>query len=879
MKTPVFIILLSLLLAPSVEADIQPVVINEIHYNPDVKTELVEFVELYNAGTADVNISGWYFSNGISFQFPDGTILPAGGYIVVTENPYTAYQPITIMDKYGVDSRLVYGPFTGRLSNEGERIVLRDVDGMKIDEVDYQLGFPWPTVGDAVPENWPGTGHSIQLVNPSFDNDLAGSWRSAYPTPAAKNQDIYADNIPPHIRQVQHSPKQPKSNEIVTITAKVTDADGVAEATLLYQLVDPGNYIRITDSTYRSSWTGIAMHDDGFDGDEIVGDDIYTVQLPTSLQVHRRLVRYRIEVIDSIGNNLIVPYSDDPQPNFAYFVYDSVPAWRGAIKPGDHGLLGEVVEYGTEVMCNLPVYHLIASAQDIQNCQFNSSYEQVRFRGTMVYDDVIYDHIEYSIRGEFSTYVSGKNKWKLFFTRGHDFQARDNYRNKYDTGWRVMNLSACASPWVPVNRGMSGMDEALAFVLYNLAGVPSPKTNFLQLRVVDNAIEADPSNQYESDLWGLYLTLEHPDGRFLDEYGLPDGNTYKMEYGGGDKKNQGSAQPVDTSDLNTFKSGYKRTNTVTWWKENLNLQNYYSFRAINRVLNNMDLREGWNVYYYHDPQTNLWTVIPWDLDMLYLPVTHWSGVLDIQNCLRHSELNIGYQNRGRELQDLLVTPEEIGKLMDELDAFINPPNANQAMVDVDRAMWDWNPRTASNHRGMFYKNPVTHNDFGGQRIVRTLVTADHEGMMQWIKDFMQPPPGGGSSYSGNGAFFYNGADFLDKEVFDSAIPNTPVITYKGSTDFPINNLTFQTSSFNDPQGSHTFAAMKWRIAEIGIGKYEIDALWESDEITEFNNTIQIPASVVQSGRTYRVRCRMKDNTGRWSHWSEPIQFIADEPDG
>ena len=30
------------------------IVINEIHYNPDVKTEPVEFVELYNAGVTPV---------------------------------------------------------------------------------------------------------------------------------------------------------------------------------------------------------------------------------------------------------------------------------------------------------------------------------------------------------------------------------------------------------------------------------------------------------------------------------------------------------------------------------------------------------------------------------------------------------------------------------------------------------------------------------------------------------------------------------------------------------------------------------------------------------------------------------------------------------
>ena len=82
--------------------------------------------------------------------------------------------------------------------------------------------------------------------------------------------------------------------------------------------------------------------------------------------------------------------------------------------------------------------------------------------------------------------------------------------------------------------------------------------------------------------------------------------------------------------------------------------------------------------------------------------------------------------------------------------------------------------------------------------------------------------------------------------------------------------------------------MKWRIAEVDnpddmeynprkLHNYEIDAAWESEELTQFNNTIEIPAGVVREGGTYRVRCRMKDNTGRWSHWSDPVQFVAGEP--
>jgi hypothetical protein len=44
-----------------------PVVINEIHHNPDGQVELVEFVELYNPSPYDVDISGWRFCDGISY--------------------------------------------------------------------------------------------------------------------------------------------------------------------------------------------------------------------------------------------------------------------------------------------------------------------------------------------------------------------------------------------------------------------------------------------------------------------------------------------------------------------------------------------------------------------------------------------------------------------------------------------------------------------------------------------------------------------------------------------------------------------------------------------------------------------------------------------
>ncbi|MHC4659866.1 MAG: lamin tail domain-containing protein, partial [Planctomycetota bacterium] len=140
------------------------VVINEIHSRPDIKVEQVEFVELYNPGDEDVNLSGWYFSRGIDFTFPPGTSLEPNSYFVIVEdsNPLdpnsTSYADF--QTKFGFEPN---GVFLGRLENDGENVELRNANGVEIDQVDYQLGFPWPTVGDAVPDvPLGGTGHSMQ---------------------------------------------------------------------------------------------------------------------------------------------------------------------------------------------------------------------------------------------------------------------------------------------------------------------------------------------------------------------------------------------------------------------------------------------------------------------------------------------------------------------------------------------------------------------------------------------------------------------------------------------------------------------------------------------------------------------------------------------
>ena len=76
----------------------------------------------------------------------------------------------------------------------------------------------------------------VELFDPGTIG-LAGQ-----PTPGAQNS-VYTPNAPPQIRQVDHAVDTPAAGQTNTITAKVTDPNGVGSVQLHYQIVLPGNYI------------------------------------------------------------------------------------------------------------------------------------------------------------------------------------------------------------------------------------------------------------------------------------------------------------------------------------------------------------------------------------------------------------------------------------------------------------------------------------------------------------------------------------------------------------------------------------------------------------------------------------------------------------
>ncbi|MBI1389834.1 MAG: hypothetical protein GC154_15450 [bacterium] len=785
----------TIIVSLSVRAD---VVINEIHYDPDLSTEWVEFIELFNDSDAAVDLSGWRIANAVDFTFPPGMSIAAHGFRVVAQDLSA------VRNKYAVPTSVMAGPFQGRLANEGDKVELHDAQGKTIDEVDYQLGFPWPTTGDPIPANSSGTSHSIQLVNPSFDNDLGGSWRSAAPTPGKENS-VFANNIAPQIRQVEHSPKQPKSNQPVTVTAKITDPDGVASVNLLYQIVDPGHYIKLSDAEYQSTWQTVAMHDDGSNGDLIAGDFTYTVILPPELQVHRRLMRYLITASDTHGETVKVPYDDDPQPNFAYFIYDGVPDWTGSARPGRE----PEVTYSGDMLSSVPVYQLISSKDEVERCTWieHRSDNEYHYMGTLVYDGVVYDHVWFRARGGVWRYSMGKNMWKFNMNRGHYFQAKDDYGRPYATKWNKVNLGANIQQADYLHRGEQGMFESVGFRLFNMAGMEASNTNFVHFRIIDEESEVGTNNaahppmtdrgtQYDGDFWGLYLAVEQVDGRFLDEHGLPDGNLYKMENGWGEIRNQSPYGVTDSSDLRSFLSGYSQRPSTQFWRDQTNLDRYYNYRSIVESIHQYDIANGKNYYYYLNPETNKWFQIPWDLDLTWADNMYGQGDDPFKQAgiLNNNSIDRDYQNRMREIRDLLYNPDQTNQLIYEYARFIYNPHG-ESFVDADRAMWDYHWVMGNQAASRGYNNP---SKSGQGRFYQIAPTRDFPGMLQIMKDYV-----------------LSRGDWIDRRILDNDInvPETPVILSK-SDDFSVNNLVFETSEFSPTASNSSFAAMKWRIAEV-----------------------------------------------------------------
>ncbi|MBI4645356.1 MAG: CotH kinase family protein [Bacteroidia bacterium] len=163
------------------------IIINEINYHSAPDADAGDWIEFYNNSNETINMSGWLFKDNCethSYFFPQGLTLEPGELVVVV-NDNNKFQYV-YPNVYNYLSGLEFG-----FDNGGEPLRLFDGCMNLLDIVNYDDTLPWPETPD-------GFGSTLELIDPSYDNNKAESWRAnllLYGTPGTHNGLVNVENI------------------------------------------------------------------------------------------------------------------------------------------------------------------------------------------------------------------------------------------------------------------------------------------------------------------------------------------------------------------------------------------------------------------------------------------------------------------------------------------------------------------------------------------------------------------------------------------------------------------------------------------------------------------------------------------------------------
>jgi len=271
------------------------VVINEIHYYPPAGSAY-EFVELYNPLDRSIDVSGYTFTEGIGFTFPDSTVIHSREYILLALNP-------SLSDWRNLTVR-VFGPYVGKLSNSGEEILLRSPAGHIVDSVKYDEFTPWPRGAD-------GYGASLERIDAHLPSDDAYSWRASLASGGTPGRENSVAGSPAHpvIRSWSSQPRRPTSSDAVKIEIDLeTPPERIDSVNLQYEWwTTVGKRSPATlPMTLLSSTESIST---------------FSTTLPSAAS--QTLVRFNLKITLRDGNLLYLPHAAEPRPFESYFVYDN----------------------------------------------------------------------------------------------------------------------------------------------------------------------------------------------------------------------------------------------------------------------------------------------------------------------------------------------------------------------------------------------------------------------------------------------------------------------------------------------------------------------------------------------------------------------------
>jgi hypothetical protein len=564
-------ILAALLAAPTLRSG---VVINEIFYNAPDDIDDLQWIELHNDGDDAVDLGGWTLDGGSVFVFPPDTRLAAQEHLVA------ALDPARFASVHGSQA---IGPLKRPLKRGGERIVLADAAGRRIDAARYEDEDPWPVSAD-------GCTASIERICPSFSGEAPENWvgsplsaveAKSGGTPGRRNAG-HAAVLPPVIRSTSEAPDDLAPGETLRVEADVV-GEGLRQVSLLYRVVAEGAAGEEVAIPMVRSGATVRYHA------EIPG------------QKSGLLVRYRIQAMTQGGARRSLPAEHDLRPTFSTYVHDK---WTTAKIPFGLILRGGADRRQTEPpRAESRRRFGRGPAPNFSGFGPSTPDEPRSPRGASAFVHVdaatgktkLFDHI----------HIVGRDNdrgFKIFFHKDRTFE-----------GIRSLNVIFEGSEW-------SLLAEALAFDLYRRAGIPAPLTWFVRIWV-------------DGRMVGYHLAVERVNASFLRRNDVAGGgHLYKIRWMGRDvvgrhekrsRKHEGHDDLLATIDKLAETSGDEQWKAI---QEEFNVDEVATYFAVNMALSHWD---GFfnNYFPYHDTKNGKWEMYPWDQDKTW---GYYDGLPDDQ---------------------------------------------------------------------------------------------------------------------------------------------------------------------------------------------------------------------------------------------------------
>lgn len=197
----------------------QTLVFTEIMYNDPSGTDSLEFVEIYNISESVIDLNGYTLEfNNANFAFDlTGISLNPKTYLTLCANTnvfkrHFGFEPIS-WESIGV------------LANDGDVVILRNLSGDVVAEVNYGVTTPWPIDAN-------GQGFSLSLCRPISAGNEPLNWQATpFPTGSfMETKELYA------------TPGKPGYCEFPVAEIRLNNEDGT--------LVENGNGVTVEGTVY-----------------------------------------------------------------------------------------------------------------------------------------------------------------------------------------------------------------------------------------------------------------------------------------------------------------------------------------------------------------------------------------------------------------------------------------------------------------------------------------------------------------------------------------------------------------------------------------------------------------------------------------------------